>query len=167
MGHNHGKGPGSWPFGRDRLRRCAGNYQETRWNRPRCHSPLSRKFMAAPMIDRRSFLEFATAGLLAYPRAAGANVSNAFSRARNRSLSFYSLHTSERLKSVYWEDGSYIPESLSQINHVLRDHRSNETCEIATVAGYIVRVAHDSRNRRAIRADIRLPISRNQRETSK
>jgi uncharacterized protein YcbK (DUF882 family) len=47
-----------------------------------------------------------------------------------RSLSIYNLHTAEKLKVVYWTGGAYIPESLAEINHVLRDHRTGNVHEI-------------------------------------
>ncbi|MGZ8445378.1 MAG: DUF882 domain-containing protein [Candidatus Binatia bacterium] len=47
-----------------------------------------------------------------------------------RALAFYNTHTGERLKTTYWEQGQYIGEALSEINHVLRDHLANETREI-------------------------------------
>jgi len=43
-----------------------------------------------------------------------------------RSLSFYNLHTGERLKTVYWEKGEYIPGALDEINYILRDFRQDE-----------------------------------------
>jgi len=43
-----------------------------------------------------------------------------------RTLSFYNLNTGESLKTVYWAEGKYIPESLSDINHLLRDFRNDE-----------------------------------------
>ena len=48
----------------------------------------------------------------------------------DRSLSFYNLHTSEKLKVVYWAGGEYVSESLAQINHLLRDYRNGKTHEI-------------------------------------
>ena len=42
-----------------------------------------------------------------------------------KSLSFYNLHTGETLRSTYWVDGDYISGSLDEINHILRDHRTN------------------------------------------
>ena len=47
-----------------------------------------------------------------------------------RSLSFYNLHTSESLKTTYWQRGEYLRPSLTDINRVLRDHRTNEKHEI-------------------------------------
>jgi uncharacterized protein YcbK (DUF882 family) len=91
--------------------------------------------MTTPKFHRRSFLKMGTLGLgmLAYPGLPGANASasSAFAKARTRALSFYSLHTTERLTTQYWEDGRYIPESLTQINRLLRDHRTNDVCEMA------------------------------------
>lgn len=46
--------------------------------------------------------------------------------ARPRSLSFLHLHTGERLTSTYFADGSYLRPELDAIDHVLRDHRTNE-----------------------------------------
>ncbi|MGC2457862.1 MAG: YcbK family protein [Gallionellaceae bacterium] len=43
-----------------------------------------------------------------------------------RTLSLYNLHTGETLKTTYWMEGEYIPESLSDINHLLRDFRNGE-----------------------------------------
>jgi uncharacterized protein YcbK (DUF882 family) len=87
--------------------------------------------MSTTNLDRRSFLKIGTLAVLAYPSLANATVSSAFAKARTRTLSFYSLHTTEKLTTPYWEDGSYIPESLSRINRLLRDHRTNDVCEIA------------------------------------
>jgi uncharacterized protein YcbK (DUF882 family) len=89
--------------------------------------------MSTLKFDRRSFLKMGTLGLgvIAYPGLASANASSDFAKARTRALSFYSLHTTERLTTQYWEDGRYIPESLTQINRLLRDHRTNDVCEMA------------------------------------
>src|SRR4029453_7921950 len=75
---------------------------------------------------RRSFLKSALSAALAVPvisKFADAEPSS-LSALEERSLSFYNLHTSERLKTVYWQRGEYLPSSLSEINRVLRDHRT-------------------------------------------
>jgi len=43
-----------------------------------------------------------------------------------RTLSFYNLHTGEKLKSVYWHKGEYVPGAMEEINYILRDFRQNE-----------------------------------------
>lgn len=47
-----------------------------------------------------------------------------------RFLAFDNLHTGEKTKLVYWEKGRYVKGALSEINHVLRDHRTNEVTRI-------------------------------------
>ena len=68
-------------------------------------------------IDRRRFL--ALGAVLAVGRPA-------FAAAPERSLSLRNLHTEETLSTVYWAEGQYLAAPLTQINHLLRDHRSGE-----------------------------------------
>jgi uncharacterized protein YcbK (DUF882 family) len=43
-----------------------------------------------------------------------------------RLLKFQNLHTGESCKAEYWCDGQYLPDGLSEIARVLRDHRSGD-----------------------------------------
>jgi uncharacterized protein YcbK (DUF882 family) len=44
-----------------------------------------------------------------------------------RQLGLVNLHTGERLDDVlYWDSGAYVPDALSAIAGLLRDHRSGE-----------------------------------------
>jgi len=86
--------------------------------------------MQTPGINRRSFLKLGVFAAVAYPAIASAASSSAFVNAGSRTLSFLNLHTGEKLKSVYWEGGKYVPESLASINRILRDHRNGEVREI-------------------------------------
>jgi uncharacterized protein YcbK (DUF882 family) len=47
-----------------------------------------------------------------------------------RSLSFRHRHTDERLNTVYYANGRYIPRALKDVNWLLRDFRSDEVKEI-------------------------------------
>jgi uncharacterized protein YcbK (DUF882 family) len=47
-----------------------------------------------------------------------------------RNLSFFNTHTGEALETMFCCEGEYVPESLQAINHILRDHRTNEIKEI-------------------------------------
>ena len=49
---------------------------------------------------------------------------------RVRELAFYNQHTGESLKTSYWADGEYLQESLADINHILRDYRTNDVLPI-------------------------------------
>ncbi|SFL57104.1 Uncharacterized conserved protein YcbK, DUF882 family [Nitrosomonas communis] len=44
-----------------------------------------------------------------------------------KQLALLNLHTGERVKSVYWEKGRYIPGVLRDIEKILRDHRTGKT----------------------------------------
>lgn len=62
---------------------------------------------------------------LAAPRLALASSSAPRSGAV-RELGFLNLHTGEKLRAPYWENGAYEKDALAEIARVLRDHRSNE-----------------------------------------
>jgi uncharacterized protein YcbK (DUF882 family) len=76
---------------------------------------------------RRHFLKMCAGALIC---STGLATTPSFAQSRNvaaeRSLSFYNLHTSESLRTTYWAEGSYIPESMSDINFLLRDFRDGE-----------------------------------------
>lgn len=74
-------------------------------------------------LSRRRFLQqamVAATGLIIAPAHAGLN------RQGERALTLCNLHTGEELSRTYWADGEYLSESLADINHLLRDHRSDE-----------------------------------------
>lgn len=85
--------------------------------------PAGRRALA-----RRHFLAWgATAAALTLPTLAMPHVANAAVLAANqRKLAFDNLHTGETLKTVYWEAGDYVPGALTQINHILRDFRTDD-----------------------------------------
>jgi uncharacterized protein YcbK (DUF882 family) len=49
-----------------------------------------------------------------------------------RTLALYNLHTGETLKTAYWMRGEYLSDALSEINHILRDLRTEEILPIDT-----------------------------------
>jgi len=84
------------------------------------------------MIGRRDFL---VAGLVTavgclFPHKAAAAVAKIISA--ERKLSFYNTHTGENITAVYCEQGAYVPQALTDINHILRDFRTGEVKEIDT-----------------------------------
>ena len=54
----------------------------------------------------------------------------AYASVQPRELSFYHTHTSEKLAIEYHDGIEYIPDSLTEINHYLRDFRSGESYPI-------------------------------------
>jgi uncharacterized protein YcbK (DUF882 family) len=47
-----------------------------------------------------------------------------------RELSFDNIHTGEKLSAAYWRNGRYLPESLDEIDHLLRDFRTGDVYAI-------------------------------------
>lgn len=48
-----------------------------------------------------------------------------------RAVSLYNTHTGESLKkAVFWADGQYVPETLTDLNRLLRDHRTGDVFPI-------------------------------------
>ena len=76
--------------------------------------------------SRRSFLKGGAALVAATAIGSGPAFAKSLTIAPERTLSFYNLHTGESLKTAYWVEGEYIPESLTDINHLMRDFRKNE-----------------------------------------
>ena len=75
-------------------------------------------------VGRRDFLVGAVAGVTGI--ATLAKSSCAFA-AETQTLSFYHIHTSEKLKVVYREHGDLVAGALEEINHFLRDFRNEQT----------------------------------------
>ncbi|WP_027856394.1 DUF882 domain-containing protein [Marinobacterium jannaschii] len=49
---------------------------------------------------------------------------------QEKQLSMLNLHTGERVDTTFWVAGRYLPDGLSDINKVLRDHRNNQVAKI-------------------------------------
>lgn len=81
---------------------------------------------------RREFLKIALGALAG--SALPFNVVSAGLRGGDarRTLSFYNIHTAERLTVCYFKQGAYNPEGLSRINHILRDFRTGTIKPIDT-----------------------------------
>ena len=87
---------------------------------------FKKKLYAHHCLSRRHFLK---AGVLTgaaslTPLSAWAGMLR--DPAPQRALVIYNAHTDEQLKAVYCENGEYIPEAITAISRILRDHRSNE-----------------------------------------
>ncbi len=93
-------------------------------------------------LTRRGLLRtFAATAVVAAPTYA-----NAFGFLRGsgdiRRIRMYSTRSGEMLDTIYWIDGEYIPEALAEINHLMRDWRSNEVTQIDSRAIDIMAASH-------------------------
>lgn len=78
-------------------------------------------------INRRQFLAgcAAVAGTVITPSAFASIAAQP-----ERQLAFRHLHTGEKIKLTYWAEGDYLADSLQEINHLLRDHRTGDVTQI-------------------------------------
>lgn len=93
-------------------------------------------------MTRRGVLRaFAATSILAAPTYA-----NAFGLIRGagdvRKLRMYSGRTGEKIDTVYWIDGEYIPEALKEIDHFMRDWRTDTKVRIDTRTLDILAASH-------------------------
>jgi uncharacterized protein YcbK (DUF882 family) len=77
-------------------------------------------------VDRRCFIKVSVlaAASAAFPRVSRGSPPGISENCR--SLSFYNTHTLESLEISYWEAGRYVAGALEKINHIMRDHRTDE-----------------------------------------
>lgn len=93
-------------------------------------------------FTRRGVLgAFAATALTAAP-----TYSNAFGLLRGagdvRKVSMYSERTGERMDTIYWIDGEYVPEALKEVNAFMRDWRNDKITKIDRRAVDIWAAAH-------------------------
>lgn len=82
------------------------------------------------MTQRREFLKRSAtlASALSLPLLGRAAIPAAAQR--DRTLRMYNTHTGESLQATYWAEGRFQPESMKDINKLLRDHRNNKVAQI-------------------------------------
>lgn len=81
------------------------------------------------MMPRRAFLKssvFLAAPTLSIPAFA----KTAQAAPGEHTLRLYNTHTGEKLNSVFWAEGQFVPDALQDINKVLRDHRTNKIADM-------------------------------------
>ncbi|WP_145103405.1 YcbK family protein [Cereibacter sediminicola] len=94
------------------------------------------------LITRRGLLgAFAASAVVAAP-----TYSHAFGFLRGagdvRRIRMYSGRTGESMDTIYWIEGEYIPEALKEINHFMRDWRTNDVTRIDPRAVDIMAASH-------------------------
>ena len=60
-----------------------------------------------------------------------------------RRVRMYSGRTGERLDTIYWIDGDYIKDAVNEINHFMRDWRTNEVKSVDLRTIDIMAAAHN------------------------
>ena len=98
--------------------------------------------MTSNLFSRRGLLRaFAATAVVAAPTYA-----NAFGLLRGagdiRKVSIYSTRSGETANTIYWIEGEYISEAMSEISHVMRDWRTNEARRVDNRTIDIMAAAH-------------------------
>lgn len=90
---------------------------------------LQEKFelLSLPDMNRRHVLKSGLLVSLLCLNPLSAWAGFGFSGRRERTLSLLNTHTGEQLQDVvYWQRGNYLTDALSDLDYVLRDHRTDE-----------------------------------------
>lgn len=94
-------------------------------------------------LSRRALLgAFAATAVTAAPTFANAT---GFLRGGGdiRRIRMYSGRTGERIDMVYWIDGKYIKDAIKEVNHFMRDWRTNDAISMDTRTIDIMAAAHN------------------------
>ena len=75
--------------------------------------------------SRRDFIKIGT-GFLSTCLLPSAGWSALSPDDSHRTLSFYNTHTGEELITCYFKNGTYCPDAMGHINHILRDHYTGD-----------------------------------------
>ena len=97
-------------------------------------------------MTRRALLSaFAATAVMAAPTFANAA---GFLRGGGdiRRIRMYSGRTGERIDTVYWIDGDYVPEAIAEVNHFMRDWRTDGVKSIDLRTIDIMSAAHNLMN---------------------
>jgi uncharacterized protein YcbK (DUF882 family) len=78
------------------------------------------EFRSEAAISRRRFLRYSIMATTTLSAPA------IFAQGERRTLSFVHTHTGERLVAPYFRNGCYEPDCLRNVNHFLRDFRTQE-----------------------------------------
>ena len=93
-------------------------------------------------VSRRQLL----AAFAATTVSAAPTFANAFGLLRGagdiRRLQMHSGRTGEKINTIYWIEGDYVPEALAEINRFVRDWRTNDVIDFDTRTIDILAAAH-------------------------
>jgi len=83
-------------------------------------------------LSRRNFIKLLVcSGILSYSSKSAFAAIDGIAL-KERSLSLFNPHTKERFEGIYWCDGDYVSNALNNINHIMRDIRTNDVKPIDT-----------------------------------
>lgn len=84
------------------------------------------KDFSSSYTNRRNFLRMSATAMITTLFSCPAIAAVVPSYGENHRLSFYNIHTRERLETCYRTDGKLVRPAMQQINYILRDFRTGE-----------------------------------------
>lgn len=103
---------------------------------------MTKKTIGSGSVNRRSLLAgFAATALVAAPAFAGAP---GFLRGAGevRRIRMYCGRRGESIDTIYWVEGEYIADAMTEISQLMRDWRNDEVKEIDARAVDVIAAAH-------------------------
>ena len=83
-------------------------------------------------LSRRNFIKLLVcSGILSYSSKFAFAAIDGIAL-KERSLSLFNPHTKEGFEGIYWCDGDYVSDALNNINHIMRDIRTDDVKPIDT-----------------------------------
>ena len=83
-------------------------------------------------LSRRNFIKLLVcSGILSYSSKSAFAAIDGIAL-KERSLSLFNPHTKEGFEGIYWCDGDYVSNALNNVNHIMRDIRTNDVKPIDT-----------------------------------
>jgi uncharacterized protein YcbK (DUF882 family) len=83
-------------------------------------------------LSRRNFIKLLVcSGILSYSSKFALAAIDGIAL-KERSLSLFNPHTKEGFEGIYWCDGDYVSNALNNINHIMRDIRTDDVKPIDT-----------------------------------
>ncbi|GAB1258505.1 YcbK family protein [Aurantivibrio plasticivorans] len=77
------------------------------------------------VISRRRLVQWGLSGLALGAASHTSALTTQVVTQREKKIALHNLHTGERLRAVFWQDGQYVQETVSELNYLLRDHRAD------------------------------------------
>lgn len=79
------------------------------------------------ILNRRRFLKATALGAAILMAPFSLTLNADAKTPATRRIALYNTQTDEFLDTAYWADGRYLPDAVTQLNYIMRDHHVNQT----------------------------------------
>lgn len=93
------------------------------------------------ILNRRQFIQ--SAGIALVGSCFLPRILTASEVACEKSLNLHNIHTGENFNRVFWAEGNFIPDALTDLNKLMRDWRTDEVKEINPELYLLIQNIHE------------------------